>query len=118
MPRKDIVELQSKLLRQTIEYSSLNSLFYKNQFKKLGINPEEIRSVKDLQKKKFFTTKDDLRQSYPFGMLAVPRNNVAEMHATSGTTGTPTLGLHTQRDLEDWGEIAASISCHVGHDKG
>ena len=83
------------------------SLFYKKRFKELGIKPKDIRSIKDLQKKKFFTTKDDLRQNYPFGMLAVPVREVAEMHATSGTTGTPTLGLHTEIDLESWGEISA-----------
>jgi len=107
LPRNEIGELQSRLLKKTVDYAYHNSIFYKNQFKKLGIKPEDVRSIKDLQERKFFTTKEDLRQNYPFGMLAVPRNEVAEMHATSGTTGTPTLGLHTQRDLDDWGEISA-----------
>jgi phenylacetate-CoA ligase len=73
----------------------------------LGLKPEDIRSIKDLQKKSFFTTKEDLRQNYPFGMLAVPLHKVAELHATSGTTGTPTLALHTEGDLDNWGEISA-----------
>lgn len=73
----------------------------------MGLKPEEIREISDLQKSQIFTTKDDLRASYPFGMLAVPRNRIVEMHATSGTTGTPTLGLHTAQDLDVWGEISA-----------
>jgi phenylacetate-CoA ligase len=105
--RELIEEKQSKLFRQTIDYAYRNSPYYGERFKNLGLKPEDIRSIKDLQLRKFFTTKDDLRKNYPFGMLAVPRNRVAEMHATSGTTGTPTLGLHTEGDLADWSEIAA-----------
>ncbi len=83
------------------------SLFYKQSFKRLAIKPEDVHSIEELQSKKFFTTKEDLRKNYPFGMLAIPRHEVAEMHATSGTTGTPTLGLHSEKDLDDWAEIAA-----------
>lgn len=106
-PREEIEENKSKLFRHAINYALQHSSFYKEQFRKLGVSPEDIRSIKDLQKNKFFTTKEDLRKNYPFGMLAVPVHHIAEMHATSGTTGTPTLGLHTQRDLNDWSEISA-----------
>ena len=107
LARDQIDRNKSRLFRQTVDRAFRNSLFYNKRFKELGIKPKDIRSIKDLQKKKFFTTKDDLRRNYPFGMLAVPVHEVAEMHATSGTTGTPTLGLHSERDLESWGEISA-----------
>jgi phenylacetate-CoA ligase len=102
-----IEENKSKLFRGAIDYAYQNSTFYKEQFRKLGISPDDVRSIKDLQRIKFFTTKEDLRKNYPFGMLAVPIHQVAELHATSGTTGTPTLGLHTEKDLDDWSEISA-----------
>ena len=68
---------------------------------------DDIKGIQDLQNIRFFTTKDDLRKTYPFGILSVPLFQVAEIHATSGTTGTPTLGFHTKKDLFDWGKIAA-----------
>jgi phenylacetate-CoA ligase len=105
MPRNQIESNKTKLLRQVMGYAFENSDFYKERFKKLRIRPGEIRSIKDLQTKGFFTTKEDLRETYPFGMLAVPLHQVAEMHATSGTTGTPTLAMHTEKDLDHWGEI-------------
>jgi phenylacetate-CoA ligase len=105
--RRSIEENQSKLFRMTVHNAYENSFFYKQYFKRLKIMPREVCSLEDLQRRKFFTTKEDLRNNYPYGMLAIPRSKVAEMHATSGTTGTPTLGLHSEKDLDDWGEIAA-----------
>jgi phenylacetate-CoA ligase len=107
MPQKELLELQTRKLREISKYAYQNSLFYNRAFDKANLKPEDVRDISDLQKAKIFTTKDDLRENYPFGMLAVPRTKVVEMHATSGTTGTPTLGLHSAKDLEDWGEIAA-----------
>ena len=107
LPQKELSEIQTRKLREISHYAYENSPFYKKAFDHLQIRPDDIRAIEDLQKIKFFTTKDDLRQNYPYGMLAVPRDKVVEMHATSGTTGTPTLGLHTAQDIEDWGEIAA-----------
>ncbi len=107
LPRDQIEDNKSRLLRQTIDYVYQNSHFYKDRFRQMGIRPENVRSIKDLQSKGFFSTKEDLRQTYPFGLLAVPLHQVAEMHATSGTTGTPTLALHTEGDLDNWGEICA-----------
>ena len=90
-----------------MHYVYENSIFYKRALDSAGLKPNDIRDISVLQNAKFFTTKEDLRVNYPFGMLAVPRNRVVEMHATSGTTGTPTLGLHTAKDIEEWGEISA-----------
>jgi phenylacetate-CoA ligase len=114
-PRADIEEEQSKLLKQTFQIASENSIFYKQYFKRLQV--DSAPSIEDLQKRKFFTTKEDLRLNYPYGMLAIPRTKVVEMHATSGTTGTPTLSLHSERDLEDWGEIAARSLVMSGLEK-
>ena len=107
LPKKELRELQTKKLRQVIHYVYENSPYYRRVLDSAGLKPGDLGGIADLQKAKLFTTKDDLRDNYPYGMLAVPRNQVAEMHATSGTTGTPTLGLHSAQDLERWGEVAA-----------
>ena len=107
LSRKELSKIQERQLRYISHYAYENSVFYKKSFDAAGIKPDEVRSIESLQKAKIFTTKDDLRRAFPFGMLAVPRERVVEMHATSGTTGTPTLGLHTAKDLDDWGEVSA-----------
>lgn len=100
-------QIQKRRFNQTLELAYNNSPFYRKAFDQAGITPGVIKDIEDLQKTGFFTTKEDLRAAYPFGMLAIPRDRVVEMHASSGTTGTPTLGLHTSKDLDDWGEISA-----------
>ena len=107
LSRKELSKIQERQLRYISHYAYENSVFYKKSFDAAGIKPDEVRSIESLQKAMIFTTKDDLRRAFPFGMLAVPRERVVEMHATSGTTGTPTLGLHTAKDLDDWGEVSA-----------
>ncbi|HEV2138200.1 MAG TPA: phenylacetate--CoA ligase [Nitrososphaerales archaeon] len=114
MPRKELVSLQEKRFRAAIKYARENSVFYKRAFRRLGIGPEDVRSIADLQKRGFFTTKDDMRKTFPYGLLAVPREQVVEVHSSSGTTGTPVLGLHTEKDLEDWGEISARCLTMAG----
>jgi phenylacetate-CoA ligase len=103
---RDLRDLQERRFRETIHASSQSPL-YAQAFAKMGFRPDDIRTIDDLRKKRFFTTKEDLRLGFPFGALAIDRNKVAEIHATSGTTGTPTLGLHSSKDLDDWGEISA-----------
>lgn len=107
MASKDLSELQTVKFRQTVNLAYNRSTFYRRAFDSFGLKPEDIKSVEELAKRKFFTTKDDLRVAYPFGALAVDRTEVVEIHATSGTTGTPTLGVHTKKDIDDWGEISA-----------
>lgn len=107
MQREEIEDTKSKLLRETLHRCYTNSPFYVKKFREYNIKPDDIKGIAQLQKIKFFTTKDDLRNEYPYGMLAVNRNEVVEMHASSGTTGTPVLGFHTERDIQDWGEISA-----------
>lgn len=89
-----------------MHYAFDNSEFYRSRLKSAGLDPSDL-NIQDLQKIRFFTTKEDLRENYPFGLATVPIESVVEMHASSGTTGTPTLGLHTSHDLDTWSEIAA-----------
>jgi phenylacetate-CoA ligase len=107
LSRAELLDLQAKEFRAAVKYANSQSNLYRRAFERAKLDPDEIRGIEDLQKIKFFTTKDDLREAFPYGALAVSRDRVVEMHATSGTTGIPTLGLHTANDLESWGEIAA-----------
>lgn len=118
LSRTSIEGNQAALFRRAVELAFQNSPFYRRRFKDSGLGIEDARDLKTLQERKFFTTKDDLRKNYPFGMAAVPIEEVSEMHATSGTTGTPTLGLHSERDIEDWGEISARALVMSGLGKG
>ena len=107
LSRAEIEQNQSKLFKETIHHAYQNSQFYRKSFQQASLAADDIKSIGDLQNINFFTTKDDLRKTYPFGFLSVPLSQVAEIHATSGTTGIPTLGFHTKKDLSDWGKIAA-----------
>lgn len=114
MPREELASLQRKRFRAVMKYAYENSPFYMRAFRRIGLRPEDVKDVTDLQKKRFFTTKDDMRTEYPFGLLAVPREQVVEMHSSSGTSGIPVLGLHTEADLRDWGEISARCLTMAG----
>jgi phenylacetate-CoA ligase len=107
MPRKELLSLQASRFRRTVKYAYENSPFYRGALRRQGLRPQDVNDIRDLQKRNFFTTKDDMRTGYPYGFLAVPREQVVEMHSSSGTTGTPVLGFHTKADLADWGEISA-----------
>jgi len=104
--RKELKKLQDKRLRETVKHAYENVPYYKHKMDELGVKPSDIRGVEDLHKLPF-TTKQVLRDSYPFGMLAVPKDELVEIHATSGTTGKPTLGLYTLNDIEVWAEVSA-----------
>jgi phenylacetate-CoA ligase len=117
LPRTELLELQERRLRELVHYVYNNSPFYRKALDAAGLKPESVRGISDLQKARIFTTKNDLRNNYPFGLLSVPRDRVVEMHATSGTTGTPTLGLHSSQDLEAWGEISARSLVMSGLEK-
>jgi len=107
LPRADLAELKTRRLRDTVLGAFRNSEIYVRMAKERRLVPEDIRSIEDLRKARVFTSKDDLRGVYPYGALSVPRNRVVEMHGSSGTTGVPVMGLHTDKDLEDWGEMSA-----------
>jgi phenylacetate-CoA ligase len=112
MNRDDLYRLQLEKLRSTIIQAS-NSSFYKKVFEKNGISSEDIRSLDDL-KKLPFTTKDDLRANYPFGLASIPLSRCVRIHSSSGTTGNPTVVLHSQKDLDLWSEQVARCMYMVG----
>ena len=100
LTRPEIEKLQLERLQKTVRHC-MNSPFYKKRFEDNHLKPEDIRSLNDLRKIPF-TTKQDLRDTYPFGMAAVPLEKAVRLHSSSGTTGNPTVILHTQKDLDEW----------------
>lgn len=109
--REKLEQLQLELLNRTLK-SAYNSPFYKKRFKKLGLKPE-IKDISEIQKFPF-TTKDDLRESYPFGMVATDIGNLVRMHGSSGTTGKSTLVFHTRKDIERWADLVARCLYMIG----
>ena len=112
LTRSELEVLQTERLRATIK-QCMNSPFYRKRFEESNIRPEEIKNLDDLRKSPF-TTKQDLRDNYPFGLAAVPMEEVVRLHSSSGTTGTPTVILHTQRDLDEWANAVARCLYMVG----
>ena len=104
--RDEIEALQLKRLKWSLRHAYDNVPFYKTSFDAAGIHPDDLKSLVDLSKFPF-TVKSDLRANYPFGMFAVPRNQLARIHASSGTTGQPTVVGYTQNDLDIWGSVVA-----------
>jgi phenylacetate-CoA ligase len=112
MKRSDLEKLQVERLRKTVEIA-MNSPFYGKIFKEKDITPESIKSLDDL--KRFpFTTKEDLRNNYPFGLASVPKEKIVRLHSSSGTTGNPTVIVHTQEDLNQWANQVARCMYMVG----
>ena len=100
--------LQLKRLKQTLKHAYDNSPVYRRKFDEARVHPEDCRSLADLAKFPF-TTKKDLRDSYPFGMFAVPREQCVRIHASSGTTGKPTVVGYTRNDIETWAQLVARL---------
>ena len=112
LDREGIEKLQTKRLRSTVAHC-MNSPFYRKRFNDIGLSPDDIVTLDDLQKIPF-TTKQDLRDTYPFGMASVPLTKCTRLHSSSGTTGNPTVILHTQKDLEQWANAVARCLWMVG----
>jgi phenylacetate-CoA ligase len=106
MPRQDLNKLQVERLKALVERAAATSPFYQEKLAQAGITADDITSIEDIAKLPF-TTKEDLRHSYPWGMLAVPMKDVVRIHASSGTTGKPTVGAYTRADLDMWAEVMA-----------
>lgn len=98
--------LQTQRLKQTLTYVYANSPVYKKKFDDAGVHPDDFVTLDDLAKFPF-TTKQDLRDNYPFGMFAVPQEQIVRLHASSGTTGKPTVVGYTQKDINTWSDIVA-----------
>jgi phenylacetate-CoA ligase len=112
LSRSGIEALQSERLRATVRHC-MDSPFYKKRFAECGLTPDDIRTPADLYKIPF-TTKQDLRDTYPFGIASVPLEQCVRLHSSSGTTGNPTVILHTARDLDQWAEAVARCLWMVG----
>ncbi|GAT72395.1 phenylacetate-CoA ligase [Microbacterium sp. HM58-2] len=106
MSREEIQALQLERLQWTVRHAYANVPLYTRKFDEAGVHPDDIRSLADIARLPF-TTKADLRETYPFGMFAVPMADVARIHASSGTTGRPTVVGYTRGDLERWGSLVA-----------
>lgn len=117
MPRNKLVKLQEERLRKIVRYCYEKIPTYRKKFKDAGITPDDIKTLDDLEKTPF-TTKEDLRKAYPYGMLAADLSDVLELHASSGTTGHPTTCAYTKRDLEVWSKVMARIYASAGTKKG
>ncbi len=113
MPRDKLRQLQSERLVATVRRVYERVPFYRRKFDEAGVKPDDIRSVDDLPKLPF-TTKDDLRENYPFGLFAVPLDQVVRVHASSGTTGKPTVVGYTRNDIELWADMIARVMAMVG----
>ncbi len=106
MSRDEMTNLQSARLRKLVDYVYHNVEFYRKKMQKLGLIPSDIKGIEDITKLPF-TTKDDLRDNYPFGLFAVPNSEIVRIHASSGTTGKATVVGYTRRDLDIWSECVA-----------
>jgi phenylacetate-CoA ligase len=104
---RDAIEaLQLDRMRWSLNHAYANVAHYRSAFDAAGVHPDDLKSLSDLAKFPF-TTKQHLRDTYPFGMFAVPRDQVARIHASSGTTGQPTVVGYTANDLRNWGNVVA-----------
>ncbi len=117
MPREALEAIQLRRLQATLNRVYATVPFYQKKFEEAGITPSEIKSLADIQKIPF-TTKQDLRDNYPFGMFAVPMDNVVRIHASSGTTGKPTVVGYTARDIGTWSELMARALSAGGATRG
>lgn len=112
MTRSQIEALQLERLQSTVKHC-MNAAFYRKRFEEAGIKPEDIKSLDDLRKIPF-TTKQDLRDNYPFGLSCVPLEACTRLHSSSGTTGNPTVILHTDKDIDEWANQVARNLWMVG----
>jgi phenylacetate-CoA ligase len=117
MPREALEAIQLRRLQSVVARVYNTVPFYKKRFDEAGLKPEDIRSLGDLSKLPF-TYKDNLRDSYPFGMFTVPMDNVVRIHASSGTTGKPTVVGYTARDIQTWSELMARTLMAGGATRG
>ena len=106
MPAAELKKHQLMKLKEQVKQCYENSAFYQKKFKAAGLKPGDIKTLDDLQKIPF-TVKNDLRDNYPLGMLAVKPSDIVEIHASSGTTGNPIIGAYTKNDMDAWQELMA-----------
>ena len=106
MSREELEELQLKKLQKTVKLAFNKIPYYNKKYTDCGVFPEDIETLKDIEKLPFIT-KDDLRESYPYGLFAVDMKDIKEIHSSSGTTGKPVVSGYTRKDLDTWAETTA-----------
>jgi len=117
LPREAIESLQLRRLQQTVERVYATVPFYREAFDRAGVKPKDIKRLEDLQRLPF-TLKKDMRDNYPYGLFAVPLEQIVRIHASSGTTGKPTVVGYTKRDIDTWTELMARSFFAAGAHKG
>ncbi len=113
LPREALEALQLKRLQQVVQRVYHTVGFYRKSFDDAGVKPDDVKSLADLRRLPF-TTKQDLRDNYPFGLFAVPMSSIVRLHASSGTTGRATVVGYTKRDIEQWSELMARCFVAAG----
>lgn len=113
MPREEMRRLQLERLKTTVEDVYNRVPFYKNKLDEAGVKPSDIKTMEDLRKIPF-TTKEDFRDNYPFGMFARPMKEIVRIHASSGTTGKPKVVGYTRKDMNTWSDLIARLIMSVG----
>lgn len=113
LPREEIEKIQLERLQETVNRVYEKVPAYRKKMDDMGVKPEDIKELKDLARLPF-VTKQDMRDNYPFGLFAVPKDNLVRIHASSGTTGKPTVVGYTQGDLETWTDCVSRIACMGG----
>jgi len=113
MDRDELRRVQSERLVETVERVYFNVPYYRHKMQEAGLGPEKIRSIDDLDKLPY-TTKQDLRDNYPFGLFAVPMSEIVRIHASSGTTGKSTVVGYTRNDISTWSEVMARTLTSAG----
>ena len=117
LPREALESLQLKRLQQTVERVYATVPFYRDAFNAAGIKPGDVKSLADLQRLPF-TLKQDMRDNYPYGLFAVPLEQIVRIHASSGTTGKPTVVGYSRRDIDNWTELMARSFVAAGTHRG
>ncbi|WP_420186895.1 phenylacetate--CoA ligase family protein [Bacteroides pyogenes] len=116
MDRESLRKIQDIRLRKIVEYVYHNTPFYRRKMHEMGLTPDDIQSIDDITKLPF-TTKHNLRENYPFGLCAVPMSQIVRIHASSGTTGKPTVVGYTRKDLSSWMECLSRAYTAYGADR-
>lgn len=116
MPRADIEKMQLERLQRLVKYCYDNVPFYHKRLSEAGVCPEKIKTLSDIQYIPY-TTKADMRDNYPCGLFAVPQSKIVRMHASSGTTGKPTVVGYTANDLDHWSDCVARLAMAAGADE-
>jgi phenylacetate-CoA ligase len=116
MDRDELRRVQGERLRETVERVYFNVPYYRHKMQEAGLAPENIQTIDDIVKLPF-TTKNDLRDTYPFGMFAVPMSEIVRLHASSGTTGKSTVVGYTRNDISTWSEVMARTLTSAGADR-